>query len=129
MALAARNTWTKSSWRSVLTLWWKMCWYMNTHVGTIRKSCLHNLYVNPAGMFNYIFPVYKLRWMKPAIRLTKRYLVYCWVTKLTSVKINKNVLHRGINTLPKFLWMCNTDYMHSICTFLIEHAICEGLHL
>ena len=128
------------------------CWYNS-------ESCWHNLCVNPAGLFSYIFPVYKLRWIKPAFRLTKRYLVYCWATKLASVKSAhaaswkawqwymkrggnqpqsrkkepisrfKLFLHRGINTVPKFLWMCNTDCMLSTCTALIVHAICEGLHL
>ena len=34
---------------------------MNTYVGIILKSCWYNLYVNPADLFNDIFPIDKVR--------------------------------------------------------------------
>ena len=61
----------------------------NTYVGLILKSCWYNLYINLANLFNDIFPVCKVRWIKLAFRLTKIYLVYGWATKSASVKTNK----------------------------------------
>ena len=63
---------------------------MNTYVGINLKSCWYNLCVNPADLFNDIFPIYKVRRIETAaFRLTKRYLVYCWATESATVKTNQ----------------------------------------
>ena len=78
----------KSSLRAVLTLLWKICGYANTYVGLILKLCWYNLFINPADLFEDIFPISKDKW-EPVFRLTKRYLVYGWPTKSANVKTNK----------------------------------------
>ena len=39
----------------------------------------------------------------------------------------KLFLHMGINTVPKFLCMCNAVCMHIACVVIMMHTICEGL--
>ena len=64
---------------------------LNTYVDIILKSCWYNFCINPTELFNDIFPVSRVRWMKPAFSLTNglRYLVYGWNTKSVSIKTNK----------------------------------------
>ena len=79
----------KSSLRAVLTLQWKICGYANTSVGIILKLCWYNLFINPTDLFQDIFPISNDKW-EPVFRLTKRYVVYGWATKLANVKTNEN---------------------------------------
>ena len=44
------------------------------------------LHINTADLFNDVFPICKVRWWETSFRVTKKYLVHCWASKLASVK-------------------------------------------